>query len=81
LGVPTKGWGTVEKVIPLDNQIEESEKYSLFLVHSITLRDDNQPIEGRGVEPDINIQSAGWEKQLLEYFRYPELLAAVKNVI
>src|SRR3989344_4597052 len=81
LGVPTKGWGTVEKVMPLDNQIEESEKYSLFLVHSITLRDDNQPIEGRGVEPDINIQSAGWEKQLLEYFRYPELLAAVKNVI
>lgn len=81
LGVPTKGWGTVEKVMPLDNQIDEGEKYSLFLVHSITLRDDNQPIEGRGVEPDINIQNADWEEKLGEYFRYPELASAVKKVI
>lgn len=81
LGAPTKGWGTVEKVFPLNNQIDKTEKYSLFLVHSITLRDDNQPIEGRGVEPHINITSPDWEKQLNEYFRYPELTSAVKSVI
>lgn len=81
LGVPTKGWGTVEKIFTLENQIDEGEKYSLFLVHSITLRDDNQPIEGRGVEPDINITSPDWEKQFNEYFRYPELTTVVKSVL
>ncbi len=81
LGVPTKGWGTVERVFPLDNQITSKEKYSIFLVHSITLRDDNQPIEGRGVEPDININSSDWEKQLFNYFRNAALTSAVKQVL
>ena len=81
MGTPTKGWGTVEKVFQLENQIDEEEKYSMFLVHSITLRDDNQPIEGRGVEPDININDANWEQKLSDYFRYPELTSAVKRVI
>lgn len=81
LGAPTKGWGTVEKIFQLDNQLDENEKYSMLLVHSITLRDDNQPIEGRGVEPDINITSPDWERQVFEYFRYPELVDAVKSVI
>ena len=81
VGVPSKGWGTVEKVFQMDNQIDEGEKYSIFLVHSITLRDDNQPIEGRGVEPHINISNPDWENQLFEYFRYLELISAVKSVI
>jgi C-terminal processing protease CtpA/Prc len=79
VGVPTKGWGTVERVFSLDNQIDENEKYSMFLVHSITLRDDNQPIEGRGVEPDININNSDWDKQLFSYFRNTDLVEAVKN--
>lgn len=81
LGVPTKGWGSVERVFPLDNQINPSEKYSIFLVHSITLRDDNQPIEGRGVEPDINITDPNWEQQLFSYFRNQELIKTLKIVI
>lgn len=81
LGVPTKGWGTVEKVFPLDNQFDKSQKYSLFLVHSITLRDDNQPIEGRGVEPDINIKDANWEPILFSYFRNQKLIDAIKDII
>lgn len=81
VGVPTKGWGTVERVFPLDNQISKSERYSIFLVHSITLRDDNQPIEGRGVEPNINLKDAGWEDQLYSYFRNQQLLNALKLVI
>ena len=80
-GVPTKGWGSVERVFPLENQINPAEKYSIFLVHSITLRDDNQPIEGRGVEPDVNIKASDWEQQLLNYFRNQELIQVVKQVL
>lgn len=81
VGVPTKGWGTVERVFPLENQISDTEKYSIFLVHSITLRDDNQPIEGRGVEPNINITNPNWEQQLFSYFRNNQLTEAVKTVL
>lgn len=81
LGIPTKGWGTVEKVFQLDNQISEKEKYSLFLVHSITLRDDNQPIEGRGVEPNININDKDWQTQLFSHFRNQQLIEAIKDVL
>lgn len=81
VGTPTKGWGTVERVFPLDNQISKGETYSIFLVHSITLREDNQPIEGRGVEPDINITSPTWPQQLLQYFNDQPLLEAVKAVL
>lgn len=81
LGVPTKGWGTVEKVFPLDNQYDNTQKYSLFLVHSITLRDDNQPIEGRGVDPDINIKDKDWEAQLFSYFRNNQLNEAIKSIL
>lgn len=81
LGTKTFGWGTVERVFPLDNQIQSGEKYSMFLVHSITLRDDNQPIEGRGVEPDINISDIDWQQQLFSYFRNQKLIDIVKNII
>ena len=30
VGVPTKGWGTVENVFPIDTQIDDKEKYSMF---------------------------------------------------
>lgn len=81
LGVPTKGWGTVERVFPLDNQISQKEKYSLFLVHSITLRDDNLPIEGRGVDPDVSIKDPNWQQKLLLYFNNPALVDAVKKTM
>lgn len=81
IGVPSKGWGTVEKVFPLDNQISQKEKYSLFLVHSITLREDNLPIEGRGVEPDINIKDPDWPQKVLEYFNNLTLVDSVKQVL
>lgn len=80
VGEKTKGWGTIEKVFALKNQLDGSEKYSVFLVHTLTLRDDNQPIEGNGVEPVIKISDPSWEKQLSEYFNYPELNVAVKEL-
>lgn len=81
VGVPTKGWGTVERVFPLENQITQKEKYSLFLVHSITLRDDNQPIEGRGVDPDINIKDSSWPQKLLQYFNNQDLINNVQKIL
>jgi len=81
VGTPTKGWGTVEKVFPLENQLDQNEKYSVFLAHSLTLDEAGQPIEGRGIQPLINLESPNWEKQLFAYFHYPELIEAVKEVL
>ncbi len=81
VGVPTKGWGTVERVFPLDNQISKTEIYSIFLVHSITIREDNQPIEGRGVEPDINIKGENWQNQLLQYYNNQSLIEAIREIL
>lgn len=80
VGTKTKGWGTIERVFDLKQQIDPKEKYSIFLVHTLTLRDDNKPVEGNGVEPTINITDKDWEKQLLEYFNYQPLVTAVKDV-
>lgn len=81
VGTRTRGWGTIEKVFPLENQLNEGEKYSLFLVHSLTLRDDGQPIEGRGIDPLIDITDSNWESQLYSYFHYSELTKAIKEIL
>lgn len=81
VGTTTKGWGTVEKVFPVSQQIDPSETYSIFLVHRLTLREDGQPIEGKGVDPIINIKNQNWEKELYNYFHYEELAKAIKEVL
>ena len=81
VGVPTKGWGTVENTFPLKQTLDSSEKYSILLVHSLTLRDDNQPIEGKGVDPVININDQNWQQQLLGYFNYQPLVDAVAKTL
>jgi len=81
VGTTTRGWGTIEKVFKLDSQLDDKEKYSMFLVHSLTLRDDGQAIEGKGVEPTININDPDWESKLYKYFHYEELTEAVEEVI
>lgn len=81
LGTPTKGWGTVERVFDIEQQIDPTEKYSMFLVHSLTLREDGQPIEGKGVEPHINITDPNWEQELYSRFHYSELIQAIKEII
>lgn len=80
IGTNTRGWGTVERAFPIENQIDPNENYSIFLVHSITLRDDGQPIEGKGVDPTININDSNWQDQLLDYYNSPALVKAVKNL-
>ncbi len=81
VGTPTKGWGTIERVFELKNQISSDEKYSVFLVHSLTLREDGQPIEGKGVEPTVNITNPNWEEELYSYFHYDELVEVVKGLV
>lgn len=81
VGTQTRGWGTVEKVFELQNQIDNSEKYSVFIVHSLTLREDGKPIEGVGVEPNINITNKGWEKELYSRFGSQILIDAIKEVL
>lgn len=81
VGTTTKGWGTIEKVFEINQQLDKDENYSLFLVHSVSLREDGQPIEGHGVEPMINLQGADWEKELYSYFHYEEIAKAIKEIL
>lgn len=81
VGVPTKGWGTVESVFKINNQLDpDNEEYSVLLVHSLTLRDDGVPVEGKGVEPNVNINDANWQQELYKYFNSQEIVNAVANL-
>jgi len=80
VGTTTKGWGTVENTFPIDSIIDPGEKYSLLLVHSLTLRDDHQPIEGRGVDPDVDIKKPDWKSQLGKFFNSKNLINALAQI-
>ncbi len=77
VGTPSKGWGTIEKVFSLDNQLNNEEEYSIFLVHHLTLKANGQPIESNGVEPAVNINQPDWRQQLSTYFDNQNLIQAV----
>jgi hypothetical protein len=81
VGVPSKGWGTIEKVFPLNSQLDPTEHYSVFLVHSLSIREDGQPIEGKGVEPRVDIRTPNWTNDFLGYFNDPNIVSAVKEVL
>lgn len=68
VGTQTKGWGTVENTFPLDTDMGDGNKYSVLLVHSLTLRDDGEPIEGRGVDPDIDTSNSNWKREVQKSF-------------
>jgi len=81
VGWTTKGWGTVERIFPLENQISSDTIYSVFLVHSLTLDENSQTIEGVGVKPDIDVTKKGWQTELLGYFNNQQLVDAVGQLI
>jgi C-terminal processing protease CtpA/Prc len=81
VGKRTNGHGTVENTFPLDTEIDPAEKYSLFLVHSLTVGDDGQPIEGRGVLPNVDTEKTGWQKELLEYWNDNALVLTAAKII
>ena len=79
VGATTRGWGTVENTFPLLTTTDASTTYALLLVHAITLRDDQQPVQGRGVDPDVAISDPNWKSELSTYFRLPSIVAALKK--
>jgi len=81
IGVPTVGWGTVERVFDIENQISDKEIYKMFLVHRITLREDGQPIQDRGVDPLINTKDLNWTGNLYEYVNDNDLVRMTKSLI
>lgn len=81
VGKTTRGWGTVENTFPLETTIDETEKYALLLVHSITLREDGTPIEGRGVDPHVSITNPQWRNNIREYVKSPEFIQVIEKVI
>jgi C-terminal processing protease CtpA/Prc len=81
VGDTTRGWGSVENTYPLETIIDPKAKYALLLVNSLTLRDDNQPIESRGVDPDVNVNEKGWQQKLSNYFTSPSLRGAIQKAL
>lgn len=81
IGTPTRGWGTIENTYPLKTTISDDESYSLLLVNSITLRDNGEPIEGRGIDPTIDTRSSNWENRLQEEFRSSSMISSLKKVL
>lgn len=80
VGSTTKGWGTVERVFPIEKQLNKNVQYSVFLVHSLTVREDGEVIEGNGVKPDIELSNPAWENELFSYFRNQELVDSVRQL-
>lgn len=79
VGATTRGWGSVENTYPLTTVIDPSTSYSLLLVNSLTLRDDQQPIEQNGVVPDVDTGKTGWQQELSNYFSSSSLINALKS--
>ena len=78
VGTNTRGWGTVENTYPLNTEIDPNVKYTLLLVNSITLRDDNQSIEGLGVDPNVRTTDKNWKSELSSSFNSTSLIDALK---
>ncbi len=81
VGTTTKGWGTIENTYPIESQIDTDNKYLLLLVNALTVRSDNEPIEGRGIVPDIDATKSGWQNELPKYFRSTSLISAIREVM
>lgn len=81
VGTTTHGWGTVENVFPIKDQIDDTEKYSVFLVHSITIRDDGTPIEGKGVDPQVDITKPDWQAKFQSYIPSYDVLSVVQGLV
>ena len=80
VGTQSAGWGTVENTFPISTRISSSTIYSILLVHSITLREDNTPIQDHGVNPDIDTSKTPWPSQLPKYFD-TDMQSALRQVL
>ena len=78
VGDTTRGWGSIEQMLPMQTQLG-TEAYTLLLVIGLTVADDAQQIEGRGVVPDVSIKETGWQSKLLDFLYSGDLIAVVKK--
>lgn len=81
VGTTTKGWGTVERVFPLEKQLSDKTVYSVFLVHSLTLDEAGNPIEGVGVQPQVSVSDPNWKSQLEAYLPDNTLITEVGKLV
>jgi len=81
VGTNTRGWGTVEGTYQIETEIDPATKYNLMLVYALTLRDDNQSIDGVGVEPDISVNETDWKSKVPLRFRSQSLIDATKETL
>jgi actin-related protein len=81
VGKTTRGWGTIERVFEIENQFDNDRRYSIFLVHTLTLRNDGQPIEGRGVVPHVTInENNDWQERLHTHTRNDALIEQIDTL-
>jgi C-terminal processing protease CtpA/Prc len=81
VGTTTRGWGSVEAIIPMQTVIDPNETYALELVEYLTVRYDGLPIEGNGVAPDVDVNKPGWQSQLSNYFYSPYLVDGIEATV
>lgn len=80
VGSKTRGWGTIENTFPVSTKIDDSQSFTLLLVHSLTVRDDGLPIEENGVIPDVSLDSKSWRDEINDYFNYDPLVKAIESL-
>ncbi len=80
VGTRTKGWGTIERTFQIPTSLNDTQ-YSAFLVHSVTLRPNEQPIEGNGIAPDVSVNNEQWRQQLSEYYPNQSIISAVADLL
>lgn len=81
VGGKTRGWGSIEQIIPMQTVIDPNNTHTMLLVVRLTVRDDGQPIEGQGVVPDFDVSNPDWQGHLSEKFFSKDLIAAIKRTI
>jgi C-terminal processing protease CtpA/Prc len=81
IGENSAGWGTVENTFPMQTIVDASTTYTLFLVHSLVLRYDDLPVDGRGIVPDIDVTKPGWDKVITEKFSEATLVDTLRGIL
>ncbi|HUO50036.1 MAG TPA: S41 family peptidase [Candidatus Paceibacterota bacterium] len=81
VGTTTRGWGSVEQIVPMGTPIDTSESYALEMVSYLTVRYDGLPIEGNGVVPDVAVSDPHWKSALANYFASPDMITAIQKMV
>lgn len=81
VGTTSRGWGSVESIIPMQTVIDPNETYALELVEYLTVRYDGLPIEGNGVVPDVGVNTENWRSNLSTHFYSSSIIDAIEGEV